>query len=208
MAETTLMAENLSLGKEIGVDEAPVADLVARARTGDREAFDQLMICHQHRVLALAWRMLGNREEARDAAQETFLRVYRHLGKFDLERDFGAWLYRITVNVCRDQARKRSRSGESEEEEEMRELPGGDDVEGRAILSEQKRLALRALGELSEKQRAALVLRDLEGYETEEVARILGSSPTTVRSQISQARTKLRSFRERWLKSPGEGGKR
>ena len=58
---------------------------------------------------AIAWRMLGNREEAHDAAQETFLRVYRHLRKFDARRDFSGWLYRITINVCRDQARKRGR---------------------------------------------------------------------------------------------------
>src|SRR5712691_12231926 len=83
--------------------------LVERAREGDGRAFDRLMIETQERVVGLAWRLLGSREDARDAAQEVYLRVYRHLGRFRAGEDFRGWLYRITVNVCRDAARRRRR---------------------------------------------------------------------------------------------------
>jgi RNA polymerase sigma-70 factor (ECF subfamily) len=87
-----------------------LAALVARAREGDGRAFDRLMIETQERVVGLAWRMLGSREDARDAAQEVYLRVFRHLGRYRSELDFHGWLYRITVNVCRDTARRRRRA--------------------------------------------------------------------------------------------------
>ena len=192
-----LMPEQLKLD-----GEAPGAQLIVRAQNGDASAFDELMLTHERRVVAIAWRMLGNREEARDAAQETFLRVYRHLRKFDSRRDFSAWLYRITINVCRDQARKRGRFSTMTDIGEAELLSSGDDVETSAMRSQQRALVLRALSSLSRKERAALVLRDLEGLATEEVARILGSSSTTVRSQISSARVKIKNFRDRWLQ-PG-----
>ncbi|MEP7271119.1 MAG: sigma-70 family RNA polymerase sigma factor [Acidobacteriota bacterium] len=183
-------------------DETPITRLIVRAQSGDTTAFDELMIAHERRVVAIAWRMLGNREEARDAAQETFLRVYRHLHGFDSGRDFSGWLYRIVVNVCRDQARKRGRLSLTNDKNEVSALAGDHDVEADAIRTQQRALVVRALATLSQKERAALVLRDLEGLATEEVARILGSSPTTVRSQISSARVKIKEFRDRWLQ-PG-----
>lgn len=201
MADVSLMADNLRLSNGIGEEAAPIIHLVVRAQAGDREAFDQLMVCHERKIVALAWRLLGNREEARDAAQETFLRVYRHLGKFDPDRDFSAWIYRIAVNVCRDFGRKRSRRESPADDDAINLRASAEDIEGNAIVAQEQRLALQALAELSEKERAALVLRDLEGIETDEVARLLGSSPTTVRSQISKARMKLKSFRDRWHKN-------
>ena len=142
----------------------------------------------------------GHHREARDAAQEAFLRVYKHLHKFDLERDFSGWLYRIVVNVCHDLARKRGRQNWNEEVNDLSNLPSGENLESAAMLAQERTMVLRALSSLSRKERAALVLRDLEGIATEEVARILGSSPTTVRSQISSARSKIKDFRDRLLK--------
>ncbi|HEY9402973.1 MAG TPA: sigma-70 family RNA polymerase sigma factor, partial [Pyrinomonadaceae bacterium] len=81
--------------------------LVARARGGDAVAFERIMLETERRVVAVAWRMLGNREDARDAAQEVFLRVYKYLDRYRPEQDFNGWVYRITINVCRDAARKR-----------------------------------------------------------------------------------------------------
>lgn len=182
-------------------EEAPLARLIARAQSGDATAFDEIMVQHERRVVAIAWRMLGNREEARDAAQETFLRVYRHLHKFDLERDFAGWLYRITVNVCRDHMRRRGRMTSIDESEAAELIASDTDIEAGALRSQQRALVVRALSTLSQKERAALVLRDLEGLATEEVARILGSTPTTVRSQISTARAKIKNFRDRLLRT-------
>lgn len=187
--------------QQLNTDALPITRLIERAQSGDATAFDELMIAHERKVVAIAWRMLGSREEARDAAQETFLRVYRHLHKFDPQREFSAWLYRIAVNVCHDQARQRGKLPTTSDEEITAKLEGSQDVEGDAVRAQQRTLVMKALSTLSKKERAALVLRDLEGLETDEVARILGSSATTVRSQISSARVKIKYFRDRFLKS-------
>src|SRR6187200_775578 len=81
--------------------------LIERAVSGDTVAFEQIMIHSQQKVMALSWRMLGNEADARDASQEVFLRVYKYLKRFRQDRDFFAWLYGITVNVCRDSLKMR-----------------------------------------------------------------------------------------------------
>jgi RNA polymerase sigma-70 factor (ECF subfamily) len=167
-----------------------LAALVEKAREGDGRAFDRLMLETQERVLGLAWRLLGTREDARDAAQEVYLRVFRHLGRFRAGHDFQGWLYRITVNVCRDAARRRRRApvGNGDNPD-----PGQAAVAEEALLgAERWRRLLEALASLPAKERAALVLRDLEGLTSEQVARALGSRPATVRGQIASARVKIR----------------
>src|SRR6266851_4458779 len=83
------------------------AMLVARVLAGDTFAFEQIMLATEQRVVSIAWRMLGNRDDAREATQEVYLRVFRYLARFRAGEDFRGWLYRITINVCRDFARKR-----------------------------------------------------------------------------------------------------
>jgi RNA polymerase sigma-70 factor (ECF subfamily) len=172
-----------------------LAALVERARAGDARAFDRLMLETQERVLAVAWRMLGNREDARDAAQETYVRVYRHLAGFHAGQDLMGWIYRIAVNVCRDAARRRRRSPiVARQAPEPAERARAEEE----LLREERRSSVRnALAALSPKERAALILRDLEGLTSEEVARILGSRPGTVRAQIAAARTKIRAHCQR-----------
>src|SRR6266853_5492294 len=86
------------------------AVLVARARAGDEVAFERIMLATEQRVVSIAWRMLGNRDDARDAAQDVYLRVFKYLARFRAGEDFRAWLYRITINVCHDFARKKNAS--------------------------------------------------------------------------------------------------
>lgn len=203
--DVTLMMDKTRGENEATQGSLTMTRLIAKAQAGDRQAFDRMMIEHQNRVVSLAWRLLGNREDALDAAQESFLRVYRHLHKYDPAHEFSAWLYRIVVNVCRDQARKRSRGNTSSLDEEfesggLNEPVSSNNTESAAILAQERTLLAKALLTLTEKERQAIVLRDLEGLATDEVAELLGSSPTTVRSQISSARSKIRSFRERLLK--------
>jgi RNA polymerase sigma-70 factor, ECF subfamily len=199
-----LMTDKLgSIGET--ADEGAMT-LMARAKAGDAAAFDQIIISQQHRVIALAWRLLGNQDDARDAAQESFLRVYKNLNKFDPTKDFSGWLYRIVVNVCRDIARKRKRIDHASLEAEfeagkLREPASAHDTETSAMLSQEHALIARALASLTERERTAIVLRDFEGFSTEEVARILGTRPATVRSQICSARSKLKTCRDRWLKN-------
>ena len=137
-------------------------------------------------------------EDAQDAAQEVFLRLHRHLRRFDETRQFEPWLHRVTVNVCRDIDGKRRARAELPLDEETAFADAGAGADVR--LGEQRRILKRGLRTLPVKERAALVLRDLEGLPTREVARILGSTEATVRSQISSARLKMKLFAERVLR--------
>lgn len=208
-----------SLPPERTADELAdsLTQLVARAQAGDVQAFDQVMVCSQHRVVSTAWRLLGNREDARDATQEVFLRAYKYLRGFKAEQDFYGWLYRITVNVCRDMLRTRGRhSTESLNYEEGAEermqtssataISEPAETEEATLLAQRRSIVNRALATLPEKERTALVLRDLEGRTTEEVARLMNTRPATVRSQVSTARTKIKVFYERYLRERRKGG--
>ena len=173
----------------------PVEQLVRRLRAGDAEAFEPLMALTEGRILALAWRMLGDRHLAQDAAQETYLRVFRSLHSFRLGEPFEAWLVGIAVNVCRDLARKR---GPLPVPVETLETLAGDasplSAEENILLRQRRALVQQALASLPEGERAALVLRDLEGLSTEETARMLGVRPATIRSQAASARAKVQVF--------------
>jgi RNA polymerase sigma-70 factor, ECF subfamily len=181
--------------------------LIERAAAGDTAAFEQLMIHSQQRVMAMTWRMLGNEADARDASQEVFLRVYKYLGRFKQNQDFFAWLYTITINVCRDLAKKRQHHSDrfmslaAGADEGALAVPAEqEDAEEALIHTQQRELIARAMATLPNKERASIVLRDVEGLSTDEVARIMKSSSTTVRSQISSARKKIKIYCEQYLR--------
>ncbi|HWQ54441.1 MAG TPA: RNA polymerase sigma factor [Bryobacteraceae bacterium] len=178
----------------IMTDEADGVDLLRRAQSGDLAAFEGLVRRYERRVFLTALRLLGNHADAEDAAQEVFFRLHRSLRRMDPDRDPAPWIYRITVNACRDLARARPPAGSVEEPS----APGGTEEEiGRR---ERRSLVARALGSLPAKQRAALVLRDIEGLSTREVAEVLGSSEATVRSQVSTGRVRVKQWIERILR--------
>jgi RNA polymerase sigma-70 factor (ECF subfamily) len=170
------------------------AEILRRAIAGDRVAFEQVVIRHERRVLMTAFHLLGQLQDAQDAAsQEVFLRLYKYLRGFDQNRDLLPWLYRVTVNVCRDINRKRRNLTTSDMEQwDLASFRSDPDADVRR--AEQRQMINRALHTLTEKERMALVLRDIEGLSTKEVAGILGSSEATVRVQISTARVKIRKF--------------
>ena len=204
--ETLLMEEGI-----LPFPETPAADpleaLVRRIRTGDIDAFEGLMARTESRILTLAWRILGDRELAKDAAQETYLRIFRSLEAYRLGERFEAWMVRIAVNVCYDLARKRGPLPLPPEALEGLATPASThDAEEALLLRQRRDLVRRALADLPEAERAALVLRDLEGYSTEETARILGVRPVTIRSQAASARAKLQAVCARLMK-PAKGGR-
>jgi RNA polymerase sigma-70 factor, ECF subfamily len=167
---------------------------LASAQAGDLTAFERLMRQHERLVLATAFRLLGNVEDAQDVAQEVFLKLYRNLKKMETEQNFTGWLYRVTVNLCRDHQHRRPVTVE------LPDLPASPSGPHQQLAESERRQVLEmSLRRLSEKERAALVMRDLEGLSTIEVARILGSSEATVRSQISHARVKVKEFVERYF---------
>jgi len=207
VAGIACMTDKLPPGGAFEDPRATLSAHIERARAGDAPAFEQVMVCTQHKVAATAWRLLGNREDARDAAQEVFLRAFKYLKAYRPEQDFHGWLYRITVNVCRDILRNRSKAGaQSSANDSGRELSAPEtvaaesDTEEQAVVAQQRAIVRRALETLPEKERTALVLRDLEGLPTEEVARVMGSRPATVRSQVSTARGKVKVFCERFMR--------
>ena len=180
-------------------DAGQSAGLLERAKAGDLEAFDQLMRTNEKQVLGTALRLMGNLEDAQDAAQEAFLRLYKSLNRLPDIQEIKPWLYRVTVNVCNDMHRARRRRG-------WEPLSGPElassqpDPELAWVHQERSHLVEMALKTLPEKERAAVVLRDMQGLSTREVAEILGSSEVTVRSQICVARGKLKKFTDRYLR--------
>lgn len=173
----------------------PADAIVLRILGGDPDAFEQLMVLTEGKVLAVAWRLLGDREQARDAAQEVYLRVHRSLSSYRLGENFNAWICRITANVCADHGRRRGPAMVPVQDLEgtAHADPGHGPGEG-VLLDQRRALLRRALAGLTPSERAALVLRDLEGFSTGEVARTLGVLPVTIRSQLCSARAKLQVF--------------
>jgi RNA polymerase sigma-70 factor (ECF subfamily) len=173
---------------------------MAPCRGDDLAAFERIVIEHQRQVYRTALRLLGKPEDAEDAAQEVFVRLHRYLPRFDNSRDLAPWLYRMTVNVCRDIGGRRARANFEELPEDIADSGAAPDAD--LIAAQRRRILADGLKRLGEKERAAVVLRDIEGLPTSEVARILGSSEATVRSQISAARLKIRRFAERLTRRP------
>jgi RNA polymerase sigma-70 factor (ECF subfamily) len=177
------------------VDHLDASDVIRLAKAGDETAFGRLVVEHETFVLRTAWRLVGNTEDARDIAQEAFLRLYRHLGAVRPDRDLRAWLYRVTVNLGLTVLRRRRRKPEAQLEAGLAAAEGpGDrlDQERRSDAADARRVLAVVLDGLSDKERAAVVLRDLEGLDVGEVAAALGCRRGTVRAHLSRGRLKLR----------------
>jgi RNA polymerase sigma-70 factor (ECF subfamily) len=150
--------------------------------------FDELVAAHQQMVLRTAYRLLGRIEDAQDAAQEVFLRLFRN--RASVNGDAKAWLYRVTVNVCNDCHRRKKTAAELKSER----ADTAPDPERTLTIKERKQLVARGLEILTAQERACLVLRDIEGVPTAEVASILAVAEVTVRGHIHSARVKLARY--------------
>lgn len=172
-----------------------IETLIRRTLAGDALAFEHLIMRYERRVLTLAMRFLRRMDDAQDAAQEVFLRAYKYIHRLDSAKPIEPWLVRITVNVCRDIGRKRQRQWHTfTDMTDVENTCGGASANPHTELAQeqQRRMLWRALDTLPEKERMALILRDVEGFSTSEVATILESSEATVRSQICRGRLKIR----------------
>jgi RNA polymerase sigma-70 factor (ECF subfamily) len=168
-------------------------ELAARCRAGDTDAFEELYRQHARRLYSLVVRMIGSAQDAEDLLQEVFLQAYRKLPGFRGESTLGTWLYRLTMNHCLDHLRgrqaKMSRATASIDEESVDEPAAPDPVVPSAI----SRMDLeRAIEALPPGSKAAFLLHDVEGFEHQEIAAILGISEGTSKSQVHKARMKLR----------------
>lgn len=197
---TATHAGSLTVTSPAAPEGTDLAALLRAAQRGDVAAFELVLRRHEKLVYRTAWRLLGSEADAEDAAQEVFLRLHRTLGQFRADEEFVPWLYRLTVNVCRDQWRRQRRHLGPGLDLALEVADTAPEAWEQLAIEEQRELLREGLAALSEKERAAVVLREIEELPTEEVARILGSSPVTVRSQVSAARVKLRAFVQRALR--------
>ncbi|MZQ96840.1 MAG: sigma-70 family RNA polymerase sigma factor [Acidaminobacter sp.] len=176
------------------------AVLIQKSKQGDVHSFELLISKYQVYAYNIAWRMLGNEEDAKDATQETLIKVFKGLDKFKENSEFSTWLYTITVNTCRDQLRKRKKvmtlSVDDTEEKVPIQLVAEESADP-AVRLEQKEVAgqlLSALGKIPEFQKTAVLLRDVYGFSYEEIGAIENCSVGTVKSRISRGRHGLRSI--------------
>jgi RNA polymerase sigma-70 factor (ECF subfamily) len=165
------------------------AQLLARVLEGDHDAFTQIMRNHEDRVFSVCLRIMGNRDHALDATQETFLTAFRKAGQFQGNSALGTWIYRIAVNTCYDQLRRQKR---------RRVDPIPDHVDPADHLAEEavesaglRPEIQRALAALSDDYRSAVILSDIEGLGLPEVAEILGIPVGTVKSRVFRGRRLL-----------------
>lgn len=168
-------------------------ELAAAARAGDQAAFGELVKRHQAGVRRCAARILGDDEEGRDIAQAAFIRAWENLAKYDPAWSFSTWLYRIASNLAIDVLRARD-SRDRTHQTHIRLV--GESESPRALERVTENEVERIFGELSERltpaQRAAFVLREVQGLSTAEVAEAVGCSEATVRNHVFQARAVLR----------------
>jgi RNA polymerase sigma-70 factor (ECF subfamily) len=170
------------------VDAATDTDLIARFRSGEADAFAELVSRHERRVYNLAYRMLGRAEDARDATQDAFVSCYRNLAKFRGDAAFATWLHRIAVNACYDVLRKRP-----PDPVELTEATAGAGG-GQSDIADQAAAALdvqRALLTVPGEFRAALIMHDIQGLPYEDIAMALGVPLGTVKSRLHRGRVAL-----------------
>lgn len=179
-------------------------ELVALATAGDMDSFNQLVSRWERPIYALAFRTLGREEDARDVVQEAFLRAYRGLRGFKGEAKFSSWLYRITLNLCRDWIRRERRAP-------IVQVPEGTDavdladeraspaesVETLVARREMSQAVARAMAELPDEQRAAILLKEYHGLTFQEIAEMLGCPLSTVKTRLYQGLSVLRRRLER-----------
>lgn len=180
----------------------PDARLVDDARRGNRDAFGELVTRYERRLIRVILRFVPDMEQARDLAQETFMRTYRRLDQFDSSRRFGPWLFRIGVNLTLDHLRKRKRrlrwnlfsdaSGDTQPD------PSTPDPRNKLDLSQEVRAVM---DQLPENYRSVLVLRDLENFTNSEIAAILDRKEATIRWRLAEAR---KQFKTLWMARLGE----
>jgi RNA polymerase sigma-70 factor (ECF subfamily) len=165
--------------------------LVEQVLSGRAEAFEPLVAPYRQALLGLAFRLVRDMEEAKDAAQEALLKAYRHLGGYDPDRSFRNWLFEIAANAARDRLRMRGR--ERRLLAEYPESSAAPDHTGRGRESAEFRADLaRCLDVLTPREREVFLLRDVEELNIRETARALGCTNLTVRVSLSAARRKIR----------------
>jgi RNA polymerase sigma-70 factor (ECF subfamily) len=173
-------------------------ELVARSIGGDLDSFNQLVLRWERPIYALAYRVIGREEDARDVTQEAFLRAFRALGGFKGQAKFSSWLYRITLNLCRDWMRRERRTpiAQAPEGVDLVELAGettpSESVEELVSRRQLGRAVEKVMALLPEEQRTAIILKEYHGLTFQEIADMLDCPLSTVKTRLYQGLTVLR----------------
>jgi len=181
-------------------------ELITSFKDGDHSAFQELVLKYEQRVYNHCMRMVGDEVESDDLTQEVFIKVFRKIHNYEHTYSFYTWLYRITVNCCIDYLRRKKRqiqgvslsgSGLDDGMDSGREqdIPDSSFVPDTALLNQELDGVLQnAIGQLSEKLRAIIILKEVEGFSYEEIADVLGCSRGTVKSRLFRARERLKEL--------------
>jgi RNA polymerase sigma-70 factor (ECF subfamily) len=183
-------------------------ELVARSQGGDLDSFNQLVVRWERPIYALAYRVIGREEDARDVAQETFLRAFRALNGFKGQAKFSSWLYRIALNLCRDWMRRERRTpvAQAPEGVDIIELAGeatpSESLDDRVARHQIGRVVGKAMAQLPEEQRNAIILKEYHGLTFQEIAELLDCPLSTVKTRLYQGLSVLRKqLRDSGVKS-------
>ncbi len=177
--------------------------LLEKSKEGDIEAFEYLVTKYQKKVFNIALRLLGNYDDASELTQEAFIKIYKSIKNFKEESLLSTWIYRIATNVCLDELRKRKKRWVLSLDEEIQSEDGGihrqveDDSPTPDVIAEindTKNTINKAIRKLQEEHRIVLILRDLQGFSYEEIAKIINRPEGTVKSRINRARSELREL--------------
>lgn len=174
------------------MDQNTLNDLIVRSKQSDGNAFRQLVEESQPMIYSLAYRLLCNEEEAKDAVQETFIKVWMNLKGFDTNRKFSTWVYAIATNLCYDKLKSSKHFSRSLSVEMLYEVISNEDVEKKMIDAELGALIATLTDKLTPKQKIVFTLSDLEDLETEEIVQITGMTASQIKSNLFLARQTLR----------------
>jgi RNA polymerase sigma-70 factor, ECF subfamily len=209
MTRVTKIAETDTPGQKASMGVSAVAgderQLVRRAQKGDKEAFEVLVRRHQYRVFAVARGILKRQEDVEDIAQQVFVKAYFSLKRFDQRAAFSTWLYKITVNECWDLLRKRKARPlvyEADFSEEQSRQFSASEQRADTGPDTSERMAMRQrldamLEQLDERDRAMLILKEVEGFSVEEIADSLGLNANTVKVRLFRARRRVVEYARR-----------
>ncbi len=173
-------------------------ELVARSMAGDADSFNQLVLRWERPIYALAYRVIGRDEDARDVAQETFLRAFRALPGFKGQGKFSSWLYRIALNLCRDWIRRKKRTPivDMPEDVDFIEMAADqgpvESIEDLVARNEMSRIVAEGMKLLPDEQRTAIVLKEYHGLTFQEIADLQGCPLSTVKTRLYQGLSVLR----------------
>ena len=212
MSLTAIIRNNISETEDVDLVEITSMEdieLVGLCQKGDTNAFDRLFYKYRDKIYRTAFRMINNPEDALDLTQEIFLKAYKNISKYNFKSEFSTWLYRLAINLCIDELRKRKNSNEVLMDSIPENLIYSDTPEDIILSEEQESLIWKALNSLKEKERVVIVLREMEGLSYEEIANVLKCSLGRVKSRIHESREKFKKALEKVSNSRNdqEGGR-